>query len=136
MNITRTTLFGCIVAAATLAHAEEPRFRVIVRRNATNVTFSTKKNVTTVKVTCPAGIDRSTIERLDTMGASVTGTVELVNPMDGVRRPMASIELMFSHVDHNRSGLAFPQRNFVFTDLFMDLLRQSGFAPPESVGTD
>lgn len=78
----------------------------------------------------------ATIERLDKTGASVTGTVELVNPLDGGHRPMATIELMFSHVDHNRSGLAFPQRNFVFSELFMDLLRQSGFAPPESVGKD
>lgn len=73
------------------------------------------------------------IERLDPSGASTTGIVELLDPAlpdtNPARvRPLASIELMFSHIDHNRSGLAFPDHNFVFTSQFMDLLRLSGFA--------
>lgn len=68
------------------------------------------------------------LERIDTMGASTTGSVELIDPTaHQPTRPLASIELMFSHIDNNVSGLAFPEHNFVFTDQFMDLLYQSGF---------
>ena len=38
------------------------------------------------------------------------------------------IDLMFSHIDRNMRGLGFPEHNFVFTDQFFDLLRNSGFA--------
>lgn len=74
------------------------------------------------------------IERLDASGASTHGTVELIDPVDASSRPMATIELMFSHIDRNRAGLAFPKHNFVFTDLFMDLLRQSGLSAHEDRG--
>lgn len=67
------------------------------------------------------------IERLDPTGASTRGVVERVNPLDGQSHPMATVDLMFSHIDRNRSGTAFPEHNFVFTEMFMDLLRQSGF---------
>lgn len=70
----------------------------------------------------------ATIDRMDDSGASTTGVVELLNPADGTSRRMAEIELMFSHIDRNRAGLAFPEHNFVFTSQFMDLLHQSGFA--------
>ena len=42
--------------------------------------------------------------------------------------PMGRIDLMFSHIDRNMRGLGFPEHNFVFTDQFFDLLRNSGFA--------
>ena len=71
------------------------------------------------------------IERLDTTGAFASGTVELIDPATGRVRPMAQIQLMFSHIDRNRAGVAFPEHNFVFTDLFMDLMRQSGFDPDQ-----
>jgi hypothetical protein len=35
--------------------------------------------------------------------------------------------MMFSHVDRNRAGAAFPDENFVFTEQFMGLLHRSGF---------
>ena len=72
------------------------------------------------------------IERLDESGASTTGTVQLVDPADGSTRLMATIDLMFSHIDRNRAGLTFPEHNFVFTQQFMDLLRCSGVAPVPS----
>ena len=40
---------------------------------------------------------------------------------------IGTVTLMFSHIDQNRAGLAFPEHNFVFTSQFMDLLRRSGF---------
>lgn len=66
------------------------------------------------------------IERIDASGASTSGTVELLDPAGGQARPLARIELMFSHIDKNRAGLAFPEHNFVMTDLFMQVLRDSG----------
>ncbi|MBI1337497.1 MAG: beta-hydroxyacyl-ACP dehydratase [Phycisphaera sp.] len=68
------------------------------------------------------------IERLDTAGASTSGVVEYFEPCTCEPRPLATIDLMFSHIDHNRSGLSFPEHNFVFGPTFKDLLRQSGFA--------
>ncbi len=69
------------------------------------------------------------IERLDPNGASTTGIVERLDPArpELPPVPLAQIELLFSHIDQNRAGLAFPEHNFVFTSQFMDLLRQSGF---------
>ncbi len=69
----------------------------------------------------------ATIERIDPTGASTTGIVERIDPATGAVTPLATIDLMFSHVDRNRSGLEFPEHNFVFTDQFMNLLRSSGF---------
>jgi 3-hydroxyacyl-[acyl-carrier-protein] dehydratase len=68
------------------------------------------------------------IDRIDPSGASTTGWVELIDLAMGRVTPLAEIELMFSHIDKNRSGLAFPEHNFVFTDQFMNLIRDSGFA--------
>jgi 3-hydroxyacyl-[acyl-carrier-protein] dehydratase len=74
---------------------------------------------------------RAALERIDDSGASTTGTIEL---LDHARhgsppRPIGRIEMMFSHIDQNMRGLGFPDHNFVFTSQFMDLLRNSGFAP-------
>lgn len=70
----------------------------------------------------------ATIERIDVRGASTQGVVERIDPVSREPILLAEIDMIFSHIDQNRSGLAFPQHNFVFTDTFMDLLRQSGFA--------
>ncbi len=67
------------------------------------------------------------IDRIDGTGASTTGTVELLDPTTGQAKPYATIDLMFSHIDQNRKGLAFPEHNFVFTQDFADLLDRSGF---------
>ena len=71
------------------------------------------------------------IDRIDDSGASTTGTVELLDPSKpGDATHLADIELMFSHIDQNMRGLAFPEHNFVFTGQFMDLLTRCGFPPP------
>ena len=36
---------------------------------------------------------------------------------------VAEIDLMFSHIDRNLAGKKFPEENFVFTGMFMSLLR-------------
>ncbi len=76
----------------------------------------------------------ATLDRIDDSGASTTGVVSLIDHAADILagRPsepklVAVIELMFSHIDQNMRGLAFPEHNFVFTDQFMTLLRNSGF---------
>ena len=36
--------------------------------------------------------------------------------------PLGQVDLMFSHIDQNLSGLNFPEENFVFTEEFKSLL--------------
>lgn len=80
----------------------------------------------------------ATIERMDPMGASTKGTVELMDHAQtgggvGGYVQIGSIDLIFSHLDNNmggagQSGLAFPAHNFVFGESFKTLLRTSGIA--------
>ena len=75
----------------------------------------------------------ATIERMDAVGASTKGVIELMDharPEAGYTR-IGAIDLMFSHLDNNmggagQSGLAFPAHNFVFGEGFKTLLRTSG----------
>lgn len=57
------------------------------------------------------------IEQLTDSAASTTGRVVC----DG--RDVGEVDLVFSHIDQNMSGLRFPEENFVFTEEFMGLLR-------------
>jgi len=59
----------------------------------------------------------ATIEQVSPEAASTTGRVFA----DG--EPLADIDIVFSHIDNNLSGLSFPTENFVFTDDFKALLR-------------
>src|SRR5580704_12635316 len=61
------------------------------------------------------------IDQLNETGASISGTVRA--GLDPSAPLIAEIELMFSHIDKNLSGAAFPEHNFVFTDQFRDLLK-------------
>jgi 3-hydroxyacyl-[acyl-carrier-protein] dehydratase len=66
------------------------------------------------------------LDRMDDAGAATSGEVALIDPATGDSKPLATIELMFSHIDKNRKGISFPEHNFVFSEQFMDLLRRSG----------
>ncbi len=70
------------------------------------------------------------IIRMDDAGASTTGTISLMDHTMGSteRRVIGQVDLMFSHIDQNMRGLEFPEHNFVFTDQFFDLMRNSGIA--------
>ncbi len=57
------------------------------------------------------------IEQLTDSAATTLGKIEL----DGA--PLGEVDIVFSHIDQNMSGLAFPEENFVFTEEFMNLLR-------------
>ena len=61
----------------------------------------------------------ATVDQLNETGASITGTVRIV----GSDALIAEIELMFSHIDNNLSGVKFPEHNFVFTEQFTELVR-------------
>src|SRR5580693_4389939 len=60
------------------------------------------------------------IDQLSEDGASISGTVR-AGP-DESSPLVAQIELMFSHIDKNLAGTAFPEHNFVFTEQFTELL--------------
>ncbi len=57
------------------------------------------------------------IEQIADAGASTIGKVY----RDG--ELLGEIDLFFSHIDQNMSGLRFPEENFVFTEQFKSLLR-------------
>lgn len=56
------------------------------------------------------------VEQMSEQGASTTGVVKVGDDL------VAEIEIMFSHIDQNMSGMKFPEHNFVFTDQFASLL--------------
>ena len=68
----------------------------------------------------------ATMENYGKSGASAKGVTELIDPVTGESKLLAEISLMFSHIDHNMAGLEFPDHNFVFTGMFIDLLERSG----------
>jgi 3-hydroxyacyl-[acyl-carrier-protein] dehydratase len=73
----------------------------------------------------------ATMDRYDETGAATTGVVHIIDT-SCVALPepaeLARIDLLFSHIDRNRAGAAFPERNFVFSGdgPLMTLLRMSG----------
>jgi len=72
----------------------------------------------------------ATIDRLDDSGAATLGTIEAIDHATGGVSSIGAIDLMFSHIDHNMSGLPFPKHNFVFGEAFKTLIRTSGFDIP------
>ncbi len=56
------------------------------------------------------------IERIDDVAAQTRGTVLSDGQLTG------EIDVVFSHIDQNMGGRAFPKENFVFTDAFLRLL--------------
>lgn len=59
----------------------------------------------------------ATIESISDQAALTVGTVRCDGELIG------EVDLMFSHLDQNMSGLNFPRENFVFTEEFKGLLR-------------
>ena len=67
------------------------------------------------------------VEQLNEAGASISGTVSVRPAEAGMPVELvAEIELMFSHIDKNMTGMEFPEHNFVFTEHFTELLRVFG----------
>ena len=57
------------------------------------------------------------IEQIQDAAAVTQGVIRRGGALVG------EVELVFSHIDQNISGLEFPEENFVFTEEFMALLR-------------
>ena len=57
------------------------------------------------------------IEQLTDSAASTVGRISVGDELVG------EVDIVFSHIDQNMSGLDFPEENFVFTENFMSLLR-------------
>jgi len=81
-------------------------------------------------------IYEATMDRIDEAGASTSGVIKCIDHAQaGLERSVSpdaapiigQVDLMFSHIDQNMKGIAFPEHNFVFTDQFMSLLERSGF---------
>jgi 3-hydroxyacyl-[acyl-carrier-protein] dehydratase len=70
----------------------------------------------------------ATMDRMDAAGATTVGVVHLRtnDPGDDEWHEIGQINLMFSHVDQNMSGLDFPEENFVFGDNFRAVWNASG----------
>ena len=68
------------------------------------------------------------ITQMDAAGAATKGAIDLLDHADGGAswQRIGEIDLMFSHIDANRSGQVFPEHNFVFGEGFKTLLRTSG----------
>jgi 3-hydroxyacyl-[acyl-carrier-protein] dehydratase len=62
----------------------------------------------------------ASIQTINETGASIEGVVRVRT--DAGLEDVATIELMFSHIDQNLAGTKFPQHNFVFTEQFKELL--------------
>lgn len=58
----------------------------------------------------------ATIEQVTDAAATTHGEIRRGDDL------VAEIDLVFSHIDQNVSGLEFPEENFVFTEEFMALL--------------
>lgn len=73
------------------------------------------------------------IDQIATSGAVTSGTVDLIDPEPGYpdappAQPVeiGRISLMFSHLDRNIGGIAYPEHNFVFSESIRTILRSSG----------
>ncbi len=71
----------------------------------------------------------ATIDQFTPVGASTKGVVELIEPSaDGGAgaEVIGHIDLIFSHLDNNMSGVQYPEENFVFSESFKTLMHTSG----------
>jgi len=65
------------------------------------------------------------IEHIHEAGATTRGEIQRAGELVG------EVDIVFSHIDRNVSGLEFPEENFVFTDDFMALLNTYTQGGPE-----
>jgi 3-hydroxyacyl-[acyl-carrier-protein] dehydratase len=108
-------------AGILVGHAEDFREKVILAKIGTAELEREATPGTTLRYT-------AIIQQMDAQGASTTGTIELLDHGSPARgfEPIGRVDLMFSHIDRNMAGQQFPAENFVFTDQFMQLLRNVG----------
>jgi len=63
------------------------------------------------------------ITNVSEQGASIEGVITSRTTVDGkaAEAAVGTIDMMFSHIDNNMSGMKFPEFNFVFNSQFMAL---------------
>ena len=63
------------------------------------------------------------ITNVNEQGASIEGVITSRTTENGkpAEVPVGTVEMMFSHIDNNMSGMKFPEFNFVFNSQFMEL---------------
>lgn len=63
------------------------------------------------------------IENVTEQGAAIAGVITSRAQVNGQFQelPVGTVDMMFSHIDNNMSGMKFPEFNFVFNSQFMDL---------------
>ena len=114
-------------AGIMVGHAEDFREKVILAKVSKCELDREAKPGQTLRYTAE-------MDSITEFGASTKGVVHLSElRADGTFAPweeIGRIDLMFSHVDNNRSGLEFPEHNFVFGEGFKTLLRMSGVEIP------
>jgi 3-hydroxyacyl-[acyl-carrier-protein] dehydratase len=110
-------------AGILVGHAEDFREKVILAKVSLAEFLREVPPGFTIRYT-------ATIKQMDAMGASTAGLIELIDPATAAVERIGQVDLMFSHIDQNMAGLAFPEHNFVFGDSFKTLLRTSGVAIP------
>lgn len=106
-------------AGILVGHAREYREKVILAKIGKAIFHTAARPGYSIRHT-------ASLDRIDDAGAATTGQCELLDPATGDTQPLADITLMFSHVDNNRTGLEFPEHNFVFTRQFLDLVERAG----------
>ncbi|MCC6428373.1 MAG: beta-hydroxyacyl-ACP dehydratase [Phycisphaerales bacterium] len=106
-------------AGILIGHAEHFRQKVVLAKiNRAEISADVSPGIT-LRYT-------AVVDRLDAMGASTLGTVDAFRSgisADPTR--IAEIDLMFSFIDQNMSGMGFPEHNFVFSESFRTLLKMS-----------
>ena len=68
------------------------------------------------------------LERIDAAGALTNGVILCLTHPGQDWQEIGQVELMFSHIDQNMSGIEFPEENFVFSDNFRTILRAAGLS--------
>ena len=104
-------------AGIMVGHAADFSEKVILAKIAKAVFTADARPGFTIRYT-------ATMDNFDRNGAATSGIAELIDPATAKAQPLAQINLMFSHIDQNISGIQFPEHNFVFTSQFMDLVQQ------------
>ncbi len=66
------------------------------------------------------------LEQHDAAGAATSGSIEMLDHATGQWSGIGRVDLVFSHIDQNMSGMEFPEHNFVFSDNFRNILHAAG----------
>jgi 3-hydroxyacyl-[acyl-carrier-protein] dehydratase len=63
------------------------------------------------------------IVNVSEQGAAIEGVISARTTIEGQPKevPVGTVDMMFSHIDNNMSGVKFPEFNFVFNSQFMEL---------------